>query len=463
MSARKETKKILIVVESPAKMKTLKKLLGTKYTYASSVGHIRDLPEKGFGIDIEDDFTPQYALLSDKKEVIANLKKAAKEVDLVYLSPDPDREGEAIAWHIAFILPKNLPVKRVTFNAITKEAVFEALDHPREIDMALVNAQQARRLLDRIVGYKISPLLHRRIQGSLSAGRVQSIALKFVVDREKEIEAFIPIEYWNLGAIFTKQKQEEKPFQAQLFSVDGKKVEKENPKGKADILLIPDKKMADTLLKRIAEGDFHIAKVEKKEKKRNPVPPFITSTLQQEASRHFGFSSARTMGIAQGLYEGIDFDNDGSEGLITYMRTDSVRVEPQVIEEARKLIAERYGKNYLPEKPNIYATKKAAQDAHEAIRPANLHQTPEKVQPYLTKEQFQLYQLIWKRFFASQIRPAIYDTVSCDITNQKGIDLRATGSTLKFNGFLVMYEERRDEDEGDEKRICSHLSNKGSL
>lgn len=452
--------KALIIVESPAKIKTLKKFLGPKYLFESSMGHVRDLPEKEFGIDVENDFEPKYTTMPDKAETISRLKKAAKECDTVYLSPDPDREGEAIAWHIAQILPPKTNIKRVSFNSITKDAVIKALDNPRQIDQALVNAQQARRLLDRIVGYKISPILNRRIQrgkeGFVSAGRVQSVALKLVVDREKEIEAFKPIEYWNLAALL-KTEAEERTFRAALYSVEGKRVEKEAVEGK-ELTLIGTKEKADAILARMKNKPFQVESVEKKEKKRNPVPPFITSTLQQEASRHFGFSSARTMNIAQGLYEGIDLGNEGPEGLITYMRTDSVRVAPEALTEARDYIQRTYGKEYLPAEAKIYSTSKAAQDAHEAIRPANLEHAPEKIQQFLTKEQFQLYQLIWRRLLASQMVPAIYDTVTADISVGPDILLRATGSVIKFQGFLAAYEEKFDDEEkDDESRMLPHL------
>ncbi len=446
-----KTSKNLIIVESPAKIKTLKKFLGPEYEIVSSVGHIRDLPEKEFGIDFENDFEPKYVTMAGKEDVIAKLKKAAKECDTIYLSPDPDREGEAIAWHISQILPPKKEIRRVSFNAITKDAVLQALKHPGSINQALVNAQQARRLLDRLVGYSISPILNRRIQrgkeGGVSAGRVQSVALKLVVDREKEIAAFVPVEYWNLGALF-RTKEDPKAFQASLHSVDGKRVEKEDPEGKG-YCLIGNKATADSLLKRMKEEPYTVLQVERKEKKRNPVPPFITSTLQQEASRHFGYSSARTMNIAQGLYEGVDLGNEGTEGLITYMRTDSTRIEPEAIREARNFILHTYGKEYLPEEPKYYSGSKSAQDAHEAIRPTNLNHPPELIQRYLTKEQFSLYQLVWRRFLASQMNPAIYDTVSADISADKGLLLRATGSQIKFLGFLAVYEEKFDEDTGD--------------
>ncbi|HEY4831614.1 MAG TPA: type I DNA topoisomerase, partial [Waddliaceae bacterium] len=397
--------KALIIVESPAKIKTLKKFLGKNFIFASSLGHVRDLPQKGFGIDIEHDFEPQYEILPDKKEVISKLREAAKECDIVYLSPDPDREGEAIAWHIAALLPATTHIKRTAFNSITKDAVLDALAHPEEINLALVNAQQARRLLDRIVGYKISPILARKIQRrtGVSAGRVQSVALKLVVDREKEIEAFKPVEYWNIGAIL-QNGEPSKKFPARLHTVNGKKWEKEPQEGK-DIYLVPNKESADSLVARLEKASYHVAKVEKKEKKRNPEPPFITSTLQQEASRHFRFSSSKTMNVAQTLYEGVDLDSEGSEGLITYMRTDSVRLAPEAIQEIRSFIQKNFGNDYLPDTPRAYTTKKTAQDAHEAIRPTNLRHLPENVKKYLSRDQYLLYELIWKRSIASQMNP----------------------------------------------------------
>ncbi len=459
-------KKALIIVESPAKIKTLKKILGPKYAVESSVGHIRDLPKKGFGIDIKDDFEPNYEVLEDKKEVIAKLKKAAKEVEIVYLSPDPDREGEAIAWHILSILPPKTKAKRVTFNSITKDVVLEALEHPREIDQALVDAQQARRLLDRIVGYKISPIITRRVQGGreggLSAGRVQSVALKLVVDREREIEAFKPIEYWSIFVDF-KTKKNGQNFTATLISVDGKKIEKEKIEGK-EVFLVSNEKTAHLLVDKLKASQFKVTDVEKKEKKRNPVAPFITSTLQQEASRHFGFSAIRTMNIAQTLYEGVELGQEGSEGLITYMRTDSVRITPEAMNPLRQYILKTFGKQYLPDEPRLFASKKSAQDAHEAIRPTNLQYAPEKMERYLNPDQFKLYTLIWKRYIASQMNPAIYDTISCDIEASQKMVLRATGSVIKFPGFLAVYEEKQDrigeteKKEEDEHKILPPLT-----
>ena len=444
-------KKALIIVESPAKVKTLRKFLGDDYLFESSVGHIRDLPSKGFGIDVENDFEPVYETLAEKKDVIKDLVKASKKAEMVYLCPDPDREGEAIAWHISEILPKGTKFQRATFFSITKKEVERALSEPTDINYSLVDAQQARRLLDRIVGYKISPILARRVQGgrrsdgSLSAGRVQSIALKLVVDREKEIEAFKPLEYWVLTAQLRKG---DAPLSATLFSIDGEKVEKES---------VPNEARALELKSRLEKGSYSVEKVERKEKKRHPVAPFITSTMQQEASRHYGFSAARTMNIAQGLYEGIDMGKEGTEGLITYMRTDSIRSAPEAVMALRDLIKAKYGDEYLPKSPRMFKSKKSAQDAHEAIRPTNLDHPPEKIKSYLTIEQFKLYSLIWKRFVSSQMASAIYDTVSADIACD-GLTLRATGSVIKFPGFLKLYQEKKEEEEKeDDEKLLPHI------
>lgn len=454
--------KALIIVESPTKIKTLKKFLPKGFHFESSIGHIRDLPPKKFGIDVDNGFTPQYEILEGKKDVITNLQKAAKSVDIVYLSPDPDREGEAIAWHIAEILPKGTNYKRVTFNEITKDAVLNAIQEPRDIDPHLVDAQQARRLLDRMVGYKLSPILQRKIlrgtrSGSLSAGRVQSVALKLVVIREKEIQAFVPVEYWNLGS-FLGKTSESKQFQANLYSVDGKKVEKEAVEGK-DVFLISNEKTAKEIEEELKTGSYVVEKVDRREKKRNPSPPFITSTLQQEASRHYGFSAARTMNIAQSLYEGIELGSEGPEGLITYMRTDSVRIAPEATEQAKEYIKRTYGSEFLPPKPPVYSSKKHTQDAHEAIRPTNLSHAPNDIKSDLTTDQFKIYTLIWKRFIASQMKPAVYDTVSANIRASNRLLLRATGSIIKFPGHLSVYEEKGDsDDEKTEERRLPELA-----
>lgn len=458
--------KDLIIVESPAKIKTLKKFLGSNFSFASSVGHIRDLPQKGFGIDVEHDFEPEYVVLPDKTDVVKELKTKAKQAKNIFLAPDPDREGEAIAWHISALLPKNLPIKRITFYSITKKEVTKALENPRKIDQSLVNAQQARRLLDRIVGYKISPILARKVRkgrSGSSAGRVQSVALKLVVDREKEIEKFVPVEYWNITAYF-RTSDDEKPFEAYLYSVDEKKVEKEAKKD-ADVFLINSEEKAESVLMKLKESSFTIDSVDRKERKRNPVPPFITSTLQQEASRHFGFNPARTMSVAQGLYEGIDLGSEGTEGLITYMRTDSVQVANEALDAARDFIKNKYGDPYLPPSPRVYSSKKSAQEAHEAIRPTNLSHPPEMVKSYLTPDQYKLYLLIWRRFIASQMTAAIYDTVSLSINTDNNMVLRAAGSTLKFPGFLAIYEEKIDMGQEKEKDgpIPSHVKEGMSL
>ncbi len=457
--------KALVIVESPAKIKTLKKFLGPDYIFESSIGHIRDLPQKEFGIDTENDFEPTYVTMPDKKEVIKKLQDAAKLVDTVYLSPDPDREGEAIAWHISEILPPKTKFKRVAFQSITKAAVEEALANPRNIDMDLVNAQQARRMLDRIVGYKISPILIKRVKrgsGGTSAGRVQSVALKLVVDREKERDLFKKVEYWTLNAEL-ETKSGERPFTAFLHTVDGLKVEKE--KGDKPVYTIPDKKTADDLLVRLNIANYHVENVEKKEKRRNPVPPFITSTLQQEASRHYGFSVSRTMSIAQELYEGIDLGEFGAEGLITYMRTDSVNIAPEAITAVRGYIKQKFKsegeESYLPEQARFYSSKKSAQEAHEAIRPTSLSREPDKIKKYLSIDQDKIYRLIWQRFVASQMTSAIYDTVSADIETDQNVMLRASGSVIKFKGYLAAYEEKKDntgtEEENDNDKILPPL------
>lgn len=448
--------KSLIIVESPAKIKTLQKLLGAKYVFESSYGHVRDLPEKEFGIDIDNKFEPKYVALAKKKDVIDRLKKAAKECDTIYLAPDPDREGEAIAWHISQLLPKNTLIKRISFQSITKDAVIEAISNPKELDLALVNAQQARRLLDRIVGYKISPLLNKRLRRGrnkpVSAGRVQSVALKLIVDREKEIEAFIPQEYWTIAAKLSGD--DDKSFLANLFSIDTIKIEKERVPNKvegSDYVLVDTQEKALKIKSDLEKASYKVSRVDRKEKRRNPEAPFITSTLQQEASRHFRFSPSRTMEIAQSLYEGVELGNEGAEGLITYMRTDSVRVAPEAINEVRSFILKEYGNDYLPDVPRSFQVKKSAQDAHEAIRPASVLRHPDMVKQYLSKEQHLLYSLIWKRFTASQMVAAIYDTVSVDIQAGEHYLLRATGSQIKFSGFLTLYEEKRDEDQEDEE------------
>ncbi len=458
-------KKALIIVESPAKIKTLKKFLGSDYIFESSIGHIRDLPPNKFGIDMDNNFEPEYETLEGKTKVITALKKAAKSADLVYLAPDPDREGEAIAWHISEILPKDTKYQRITFNEITKEAVKKAILSPRKIDMDLVDAQQARRFLDRIVGYKISPILHQKIRRSthsLSAGRVQSVALKIVVDREREIDAFVPIEYWNLSAHLKKGKE---TLVASLHTVNEMRVEKEES-DKKKVFVIDNKKTATSVKEALDHSTYKIAKIDKKEKRRKPPAPFITSTLQQEASRHHRFSSKKTMMVAQNLYEGIDI-GEGTEGLITYMRTDSVRVSKEAADTCRPHISILYGDDYLPEHPPIYGSKNSAQDAHEAIRPTNFENSPEKIKNFLNPDQYKLYSLIWKRFFASQMKEAIYDTVSVDVDalphghkekSIKSMMMRLTGSQIKFKGFLAAYEEKSDDETSETDTILPPLT-----
>ncbi len=441
-------KKALIIVESPAKIKTLKKFLGNDYLFASSVGHIRDLPKKEFGIEVEKDFDPNYVNLPDKKDVILNLKKLSKQVEIVYLSPDPDREGEAIAWHIASILPKNTKFKRVTFNSITKTAVVEGLKKPRDINEALVNAQQARRLLDRIVGYKVSPILSRKIKkgkSHISAGRVQSVALKLVIDREKAINSFASIEYWNIYAFLNVKNNES--IETYLYSIDGEKISKEEIEGNC---LLSNQQKVDEIVEKLKKSTFIVDKISEKEKKRNPVPPFITSTLQQEASRHFGFSVSRSMKIAQMLYEGIDMGKHGEEGVITYMRTDSVQVSQEALSDVRAFISGKYDKKNLPDKPNLYHSKKSAQEAHEAIRPTDVYKTPDSIKEHLTEDQYKIYSLIWTRFVASQMKEAVYDVVTLIIKTNTNMILRSSFSKLKFKGFLSVYEEKKDADNEEE-------------
>jgi DNA topoisomerase-1 len=438
-------KKKLLIVESPAKAKTIQRYLGKDFIVKASMGHVIDLPEKEFGVDIEKNFKPKYVTIKGKDKILRELKKAAKESDEVLLATDPDREGEAISWHIANALKriKKNGIYRVRFHEITKKAIEEAIKIPDKIDENKVNAQQARRILDRIVGYTISPLLSKRFRKALSAGRVQSVALRLICDREEEIKKFVPKEYWTVEGIFRKETSK---FPAKLFAVDGKKL------GKFDI---PDEKSAKELVERANGTLFTVTRVEKKERKRKPYPPFITSTLQQEASKRFGFPAKLTMQIAQQLYEGIDLGNE-RVGLITYMRTDSTRISDEAVKDVRKFIKEGIGSEYLPKTKRSYEAKtpKSAQDAHEAIRPTSVYRTPESVKKYLTPEQYKLYDLIWRRFVASQMRDAVFNTVSADIEGN-GLKFRATGSTLKKEGFLKVYpvevEEKLlpDLNEGD--------------
>lgn len=428
--------KYLVIVESPAKAKTIKKFLGSNYKIKASMGHVRDLPKSTMGVDIDNNFEPKYINIRGKGELISELKKEAKESEKVFLATDPDREGEAISWHLANIFQlDDDKACRVTFNEITKNAVLNAIKSPRQIDMNLVNAQQARRVLDRIVGYKISPLLWRNVRKGLSAGRVQSVATKIICDREEEIENFIPEEYWDIKAVLSKD--DGKTFSAKFSGLLNKKVELKN---KEDV---------DKVLKGLENKEFIIQKVKHGEKKRTPAPPFITSTLQQEAARKFGFSAKKTMMLAQQLYEGVEIEGEGFVGLITYMRTDSTRISNEALKEARDYILNNYGEKYLPDKPRVFKTKSGAQDAHEAIRPTMFNLPPERVKSSLSRDLFKLYELIWERFIASQMEAALYDTMSVDIAAGDYL-FKASGSRVVFKGFLLLYEEGRDEENTDE-------------
>ncbi|MBA2339154.1 MAG: type I DNA topoisomerase [Pyrinomonadaceae bacterium] len=449
--------KNLVIVESPAKAKTIGKYLGKDFRVMASLGHIKDLPSKGLGVDIEHDFEPTYEVIPDtkkrnNKKTVAELKKAAKEADAIYLAADPDREGEAICQHLAEeIVPKRpkKPSFRVMFNEITKRAVQDAFREPKQIDSNLVDAQQARRVLDRLVGYKVSPLLCRTVGGKLSAGRVQSVALRMVVEREREIEAFVKTEYWTIGANLAAKLPP--AFDARLFKVGEQTVKTSGfDQGvKKNEILIGTKDAADEIVREAEKQTFTVSDVSTKERKRNPVPPFITSKLQQEASRKLGFAVKKTMMLAQKLYEGVEMGAEGAVGLITYMRTDSTRVSETALGEVRDFIGVQYGANYLPEKAVHYRSKKDAQDAHEAIRPTDVAHTPESVAKFLNPEQLKLYRLIWQRFVASQMTAAIFDQTTIDIEAGRFL-FRATGSVQKFDGFLRVYEEGRDEKAQDD-------------
>lgn len=449
--------KNLVIVESPAKAKTINKYLGKDYLVKASIGHIKDLPSKGLGVDVEHNFEPTYEIIPDSKKrnnkkIVAELKKAAKEAEAIYLAADPDREGEAICQHLAEeIVPKRpaKPAYRVMFNEITKRAVNAAFDNPRQIDENLVEAQQARRVLDRLVGYKVSPLLCRTIGGRLSAGRVQSVALRMVVEREREIEQFVKTEYWTIGANLSAKLPP--AFDARLFKVGEQTVKTSgfDQDLKKTEILIQDQTQADQFVAEAQEQSFVVSDVTTKERKRNPVPPFITSKLQQEASRKLGFAVKKTMMVAQKLYEGVELGDEGAVGLITYMRTDSTRVSDAALSEVRDFIGRQYGENYLPEKAVHYRSKKDAQDAHEAIRPSEVARTPDSLAKYLKPDELKLYRLIWQRFVASQMMAAIFDQTTIDIQAGRFI-FRATGSVQKFDGFLKLYQEGRDEKTEDD-------------
>ncbi|WP_226566422.1 type I DNA topoisomerase [Bacillus stratosphericus] len=432
----------LVIVESPAKAKTIERYLGKKYKVKASMGHVRDLPKSQLGVDTEHDFEPRYITIRGKGPVLKELKTAAKKAKKVYLAADPDREGEAIAWHLAHSLDLDLSSDcRVVFNEITKDAIKDSFKHPRMINMDLVDAQQARRILDRLVGYKISPILWKKVKKGLSAGRVQSVALRLIIDREKEINEFKPEEYWTIDGTFLKGKES---FEASFFGVNGKK----HPlKTKEDV---------KEILSKLKGSKFSVEKVTKKERKRNPAVPFTTSTLQQEAARKLNFRAKKTMMIAQQLYEGIDLGKEGTVGLITYMRTDSTRISNTAIEEVSAFIDQTYGKNFLSTTKRTAKKNENAQDAHEAIRPTSTLRKPADVKHVLSRDQLRLYKLIWERFVASQMAPAVLDTMSLDLENND-LTFRANGSKVKFPGFMKVYVEGKDDQLEEKDKMLPDL------
>lgn len=435
--------KYLVIVESPAKAKTIEKYLGRNYKVVASVGHIRDLPKSKMGIDVENDYEPHYISIRGKGDVIKSLRSAAKKAEKVYLASDPDREGEAIAWHLAFLLGLDLKEKnRVVFNEITKDAVKAAFKEPRTIDVDLVDAQQARRVLDRLVGYSISPILWRKVKKGLSAGRVQSVALKIIIDREKEIREFIPEEYWSIDGNFKKAT---KKFKAAFWGLDGKKKK------------LPNAESIKEVTERLDGKDYQVTKVEKKERKRNPSAPFTTSSLQQEAARKLNFRTRKTMMVAQQLYEGIPLGKQGTVGLITYMRTDSTRIADTAKGEAAEFIETTYGSAFSAHGGKKIKNAQGAQDAHEAVRPTSVMRTPEEMEKYLDKDQLKLYRLIWSRFVASQMTPAILDTMKVTL-QQNGVIFIANGSKIKFKGFMQVYVEGRDDGKEDKENILPELN-----
>ena len=449
----------LVIVESPAKAKTIQKYLGKGFTVEASLGHVKDLPKSTLGVDIDNEFETEYIVIPGKEKVLAKLKKLALSADSIYLAPDPDREGEAIAWHLAEELGDGKKkkkkkkdgdeldrIRRVTFNEITKRAVQEAFEHPRDIDQNLVDAQQARRVLDRLVGYQVSPLLWDKVRRGLSAGRVQTVALRLIVEREREIKAFQKQEYWTIDAHLAGPKPP--AFDARFIGKGEEKVEVNNGED------------AEKIRAALEKADWLVRTVDRKERKRNATPPFTTSKLQQDSSRKLRFSVKRTMMIAQRLYEGVELGEEGSVGLITYMRTDSTRVSNEALTEVREYIASQYGKDYLPEAANVYKEKKAAQAAHEAIRPTSAMRHPDQIKQYLKEDEFKVYKLIWQRFVASQITPAVFDQTTVDIDAKSGAEtfwFRVTGSVLKFDGFLKVYEEAKDAKDEEEEELKHKL------
>jgi len=440
--------KSLIIVESPAKAKTINKYLGPEFRVAASMGHVRDLPKDSLGVDIHDNFKPRYEIIPGRKKILKELKSLAVKVDNIYLAPDPDREGEAISWHLAQELNTGKQISRLTFNEITKSAIQEALRHPGKIDLNKVDAQQARRILDRLVGYLISPILNKKVQKGLSAGRVQSVAVRLICEREQEIEAFVPEEYWSITAKLQKETKEE--FNAKLEKIDAKKVK------------ITNKDEADLILNELKCKEFIVDKVIKKDKEQHPVPPFITSTLQQEAARKLGFKAKKTMLIAQQLYEGLDVGEEAPVGIITYMRTDAVRVSNEAQLQAREYIKKEFGSQYLPPKSPEYKSKKLAQEAHEAIRPTYAFREPEKIKRYLSQDQYKLYKLIWTRFIASQMNPALLEVTRVEILVENKFLFVATGTVIKFDGFMAVYIEGKDEEE-EKKDILPQMSQREKL
>jgi DNA topoisomerase-1 len=434
--ARRSGAKYLVVVESPAKAKTIKKYLGTGYTVKASVGHIKDLPKSKMGVDVEHGFKPEYVVIKSKEKALAELKKFAETADTVYLATDPDREGEAIAWHISEEL-KHPHAVRVLFNEITKKAIVAAIAQPLALDRSKYDSQQTRRILDRLVGYEISPILWAKVRRGLSAGRVQSVAVRLVVEREREIKAFLPVEYWTLDA--EVEGKEPHPFRARLIKVDGVKAD------------VKDQATAEELVKELERAQFRVEKVDRRERRRNAPAPFITSKLQQDAANRLHFTAKKTMVLAQRLYEGVALGEEGQVGLITYMRTDSVRLSPDAVDAVRAFLKARYGAEVVPDEPVVFKGRKSAQDAHEAIRPTSLEYPPERVRPFLEPDMARLYELIWNRFVACQMKAAVYDQTTADLSAGRTL-FRATGSTLKFAGWLSVYGEVPAEDEADREK-----------
>lgn len=448
-SSEKSGGKSLVIVESPAKAKTIKKILGSNFQIKASVGHIRDLPEKKLGVDIEQDFQPLYEVMPQKADIVSELQEAADQCDMIYLAPDPDREGEAIAWHIYSLLKEHKSddkIRRIEFHEITKNAILDAIQHPRDIDLSRVDAQQARRVLDRLVGYKLSPLLWKKVTKGLSAGRVQSVAVRLICEREDEIQAFVPEEYWTIHCDLTVANLPKATLKAELSRVDGKKPE------------ITSQEQADVIVKTLKTSPYEVTAINERETRKNPVAPFITSSLQRDASTRFGYPVKKTMQIAQKLYEGMDLGSEGPVGLITYMRTDSTRVAEEAQTAAREYIAEKYGKDFVPETPREYLKKgKNVQDAHEAIRPTAVERTPDSVKSVLTEEQYKIYRIIWERFMASQMESARIKTKSVEITAGNCL-LRVSHSKVVFAGYMAVY--RTEEDEEPEGAVIPDL-NKG--